>query len=126
MSYLLCVLLFLSVSVCFCLLLSYQDQGGEQGEDYETEEQLQARILTAALEFVPIHGWSVEAIAAGAEVRRGPAVVQTQLSPRAHSSQICRMSFESFVGSFDHCNFMDFTLRKCQPFSSLSSTQLPI
>ncbi|XP_073328965.1 ubiquinone biosynthesis protein COQ9, mitochondrial [Pagrus major] len=46
---------------------SYQDQGGEQGEEYETEEQLQARILTAALEFVPLHGWSMEAIAAGAE-----------------------------------------------------------
>ncbi|XP_029289922.1 ubiquinone biosynthesis protein COQ9, mitochondrial [Cottoperca gobio] len=46
---------------------SYQDQGGEQGDEYETEEQLQARILTAALEFVPLHGWSVEAIAAAAE-----------------------------------------------------------
>lgn len=46
---------------------SYQDQSGEQGEEYETEEQLQARILTAALEFVPMHGWSMEAIAAGAE-----------------------------------------------------------
>ncbi|KAI7812116.1 ubiquinone biosynthesis protein COQ9, mitochondrial [Triplophysa rosa] len=46
---------------------SYQDQSGEHGEDYETEEQLQARILTASLEFVPQHGWSVEAIAAGAE-----------------------------------------------------------
>ncbi|KAM9854193.1 ubiquinone biosynthesis protein COQ9, mitochondrial [Aulostomus maculatus] len=46
---------------------SYQDQSGEQGEEYETEEQLQARILTAALEFVPLHGWSMEAIAAGAE-----------------------------------------------------------
>ncbi|XP_060784249.1 ubiquinone biosynthesis protein COQ9, mitochondrial isoform X2 [Neoarius graeffei] len=46
---------------------SYQDQGGEQAEDYETEEQLQSRILTAALEFVPEHGWTVEAIAAGAE-----------------------------------------------------------
>lgn len=46
---------------------SYQDQSGEQGEDYETEEQLQARILGAALEFVPLHGWSMEAIAAGAE-----------------------------------------------------------
>ncbi|XP_074487735.1 ubiquinone biosynthesis protein COQ9, mitochondrial isoform X1 [Sebastes fasciatus] len=45
----------------------YQDQGGEQGEEYETEEQLQARILTAALEFVPLHGWSMEAIAAAAE-----------------------------------------------------------
>uniref|UniRef100_A0A1A7X2H3 Ubiquinone biosynthesis protein n=1 Tax=Iconisemion striatum TaxID=60296 RepID=A0A1A7X2H3_9TELE len=39
----------------------------EQDEEYETEEQLQARILTSALEFVPQHGWSMEAIAAGAE-----------------------------------------------------------
>ncbi|XP_078024298.1 ubiquinone biosynthesis protein COQ9, mitochondrial isoform X1 [Epinephelus lanceolatus] len=46
---------------------SYQDQSGEHGEEYETEEQLQARILTAALEFVPQHGWSMEAIAAAAE-----------------------------------------------------------
>ncbi|XP_068595466.1 ubiquinone biosynthesis protein COQ9, mitochondrial isoform X2 [Brachionichthys hirsutus] len=46
---------------------SYQDQGGEEGEEYETEDQLQARILTAALEFVPVHGWSPEAISAGAE-----------------------------------------------------------
>lgn len=46
---------------------SFQDQSGEHGEDYETEEQLQARILTTALEFVPQHGWTVEAIAAGAE-----------------------------------------------------------
>ncbi|XP_037306715.2 ubiquinone biosynthesis protein COQ9, mitochondrial [Pungitius pungitius] len=46
---------------------SYQDQGGDQGEEYETEEQLQARVLTAALEFVPLHGWSMEAIAAAAE-----------------------------------------------------------
>lgn len=46
---------------------SFQDQSGEQDEEYETEEQLQARILTAALEFVPVHGWSLEAIAAGAE-----------------------------------------------------------
>ncbi|XP_037538593.1 ubiquinone biosynthesis protein COQ9, mitochondrial isoform X1 [Nematolebias whitei] len=42
---------------------------GDQGQDegYETEEQLHARLLTAALEFVPQHGWSMEAIAAGAE-----------------------------------------------------------
>ncbi|XP_028304585.1 ubiquinone biosynthesis protein COQ9, mitochondrial isoform X1 [Gouania willdenowi] len=46
---------------------SYQDQSGENEEEYETEEQLQVRILTAALEFVPLHGWSMEAIAAGAE-----------------------------------------------------------
>ncbi|XP_043937216.1 ubiquinone biosynthesis protein COQ9, mitochondrial [Protopterus annectens] len=46
---------------------SYADQSGEHSEDYETEEQLQLRILTSALEFVPSHGWSVEAIAEGAE-----------------------------------------------------------
>ncbi|XP_058501530.1 ubiquinone biosynthesis protein COQ9, mitochondrial isoform X2 [Solea solea] len=46
---------------------SYQDQSGEQGEEYETEEQLQVRILSASLEFVQEHGWSMEAIAAGAE-----------------------------------------------------------
>ncbi|KAJ8272237.1 hypothetical protein COCON_G00110960 [Conger conger] len=46
---------------------SYADQGGEESEDYETEEQLQTRILTAALDFVPQHGWSAEAISAGAE-----------------------------------------------------------
>ncbi|KAM4553245.1 ubiquinone biosynthesis protein COQ9, mitochondrial [Fundulus diaphanus] len=38
-----------------------------EDEEYETEDQLQAQILTAALEFVPLHGWSMEAIAAGAE-----------------------------------------------------------
>ncbi|KAL0968261.1 hypothetical protein UPYG_G00264430 [Umbra pygmaea] len=46
---------------------SYADQSGEQGEEYETEEQLQARILSTALDFVPLHGWTVEAISAGAE-----------------------------------------------------------
>ncbi|MBN3315194.1 COQ9 protein, partial [Atractosteus spatula] len=46
---------------------SYADQSGEQGEDYETEEQLQSRILAAALDFVPQHGWSVDAIAEGAQ-----------------------------------------------------------
>ncbi|XP_023673026.2 ubiquinone biosynthesis protein COQ9-B, mitochondrial-like isoform X2 [Paramormyrops kingsleyae] len=46
---------------------SYANQNGEQSEDYETEDQLQARVLNAALEFVPQHGWSAEAIAAGAE-----------------------------------------------------------
>lgn len=50
--------------------LSYQDQSGEQSEDFETEEQLQVRILAAAMEFVPEFGWTVEAIAAGAEVSR--------------------------------------------------------
>ncbi|KAM6937043.1 ubiquinone biosynthesis protein COQ9, mitochondrial isoform 1-T1 [Xenentodon cancila] len=46
---------------------SYQDQSEEADEEYETEEQLQARILSAALEFVPQHGWSMDAIAASAE-----------------------------------------------------------
>jgi len=46
---------------------SYTESGGEHEEEYETEEQLQARILSAALEYVPMHGWTMEAIAAGAE-----------------------------------------------------------
>uniref|UniRef100_A0A8C3L2V3 Ubiquinone biosynthesis protein n=1 Tax=Chrysolophus pictus TaxID=9089 RepID=A0A8C3L2V3_CHRPC len=46
---------------------SYTGQGGQQSEDYESEEQLQHRILTAALEFVPEHGWTAEAIAEGAK-----------------------------------------------------------
>ncbi|KAG6927052.1 coenzyme Q9 [Chelydra serpentina] len=46
---------------------SYTDQGGEESEDYESEEQLQQRILTAALEFVPAHGWTGDAIAEGAK-----------------------------------------------------------
>lgn len=48
--------------------LRYTDQGGEEEEDHESEEQLQHRILTAALEFVPAHGWTAEAIAEGAQV----------------------------------------------------------
>lgn len=59
---------------------SYQDQDGEQDEEYETEEQLQARILNAALEFVALHGWSAEAIAAGAEVRTGGPTRRIQYS----------------------------------------------
>ncbi|KAM6429988.1 ubiquinone biosynthesis protein COQ9, mitochondrial [Liasis olivaceus] len=46
---------------------SYTDQGGEESEGYESEEQLQGRILTAALEFVPTHGWTMDAIAEGAK-----------------------------------------------------------
>ncbi|NWS67427.1 COQ9 protein, partial [Crotophaga sulcirostris] len=46
---------------------SYPGQGGQESEDYESEEQLQHRILTAALEFVPEHGWTAEAIAEGAK-----------------------------------------------------------
>ncbi|XP_010002684.1 PREDICTED: ubiquinone biosynthesis protein COQ9, mitochondrial [Chaetura pelagica] len=45
----------------------YTGQGGQESEDYESEEQLQHRILTAALEFVPEHGWTAEAIAEGAK-----------------------------------------------------------
>ncbi|XP_066493993.1 ubiquinone biosynthesis protein COQ9, mitochondrial [Tiliqua scincoides] len=46
---------------------SYTDQGGEESEGYESEEQLQHRILTASLEFVPAHGWTADAIAEGAK-----------------------------------------------------------
>uniref|UniRef100_A0A8D0BBT4 Ubiquinone biosynthesis protein n=1 Tax=Salvator merianae TaxID=96440 RepID=A0A8D0BBT4_SALMN len=46
---------------------SYTDQGGEESEGYESEEQLQHQILTAALEFVPTYGWTTDAIAEGAK-----------------------------------------------------------
>ncbi|XP_061077581.1 ubiquinone biosynthesis protein COQ9-B, mitochondrial-like isoform X2 [Conger conger] len=46
--------------------LSQADQE-EESDGYETEEELQARLLTAALDWVPQHGWSAEAIAAAAE-----------------------------------------------------------
>ena len=52
----------------FAFSLSYTDQGGEESEGYESEEQLQHQILTAALEFVPAHGWTADAIAEGAKV----------------------------------------------------------
>ncbi|XP_063801862.1 ubiquinone biosynthesis protein COQ9, mitochondrial isoform X2 [Pseudophryne corroboree] len=45
----------------------YTDQGGEESEGYESVEQLQERILTAALAFVPEYGWTSDAIAEGAK-----------------------------------------------------------
>ncbi|KAG8437256.1 hypothetical protein GDO86_008094 [Hymenochirus boettgeri] len=45
----------------------YTDQAGEESEDYESEEQLQQRLLSASLPFVPDYGWSSEAIAEGAK-----------------------------------------------------------
>lgn len=61
-----------------CPRLRYTEQSGEEDEDYESEEQLQHRILTAALEFVPAHGWTAEAIAEGAQVRGGRAGHRTR------------------------------------------------
>ncbi|XP_029464794.1 ubiquinone biosynthesis protein COQ9, mitochondrial isoform X2 [Rhinatrema bivittatum] len=46
---------------------SYTDQSGNESEGYESEEQLQQRILSASLEFVPKYGWTSEAIAEGAK-----------------------------------------------------------
>ncbi|XP_018431074.1 PREDICTED: ubiquinone biosynthesis protein COQ9, mitochondrial, partial [Nanorana parkeri] len=45
----------------------YTDQGGAESEGYESEEELQQRILSAAIGFVPQYGWSSEAIAEGAK-----------------------------------------------------------
>ncbi|OCT84701.1 hypothetical protein XELAEV_18022857mg [Xenopus laevis] len=45
----------------------YTDQAGEESEGYESEEQLQQQILSAALQFVPDFGWSADAIAEGAK-----------------------------------------------------------
>ncbi|XP_060694289.1 ubiquinone biosynthesis protein COQ9, mitochondrial isoform X1 [Hemiscyllium ocellatum] len=47
---------------------SQSDQNGEKAEGFESEEQLRQQLLSAALEFVPVYGWSVEAIAEGAKV----------------------------------------------------------
>lgn len=66
------VKLTLHSSSCALFMLKHKfisTQSDQGQEEYETEEQLHARLLTAALEFVPQHGWSMEAIAAGAEVR---------------------------------------------------------
>ncbi|NWY07474.1 COQ9 protein, partial [Nothoprocta ornata] len=46
---------------------SYTGQDGQESEDSASEEQLQHRILAAALDFVPEHGWTAEAIAEGAK-----------------------------------------------------------
>ncbi|XP_067905044.1 ubiquinone biosynthesis protein COQ9, mitochondrial [Heterodontus francisci] len=54
---------------------SHSDQNGEKAEGFESEEQLRQQLLSAALEFVPKFGWSVEAIAEGAKVLElSPAV----------------------------------------------------
>lgn len=56
------------MNILFFFSPSYTDQGGEESEGYESEEQLQHRILTASLEFVSAHGWTADAIAEGAKV----------------------------------------------------------
>ncbi|XP_067834696.1 LOW QUALITY PROTEIN: ubiquinone biosynthesis protein COQ9, mitochondrial [Heptranchias perlo] len=54
---------------------SHSDQSRERAEGFESEEQLRQQLLSAALEFVPKFGWSVEAIAEGAKVLElSPAV----------------------------------------------------
>lgn len=68
---------------------SYTGQGGQESEDYESEEQLQQRILTAALEFVPEHGWTAEAIAEGAKVCGREAKNQMEL--KFKYSQACML-----------------------------------
>ncbi|XP_020368998.1 ubiquinone biosynthesis protein COQ9, mitochondrial isoform X2 [Rhincodon typus] len=47
---------------------SHSDQNREKAEGFESEEQLRQQLLSAAMEFVPMYGWSVEAIAEGAKV----------------------------------------------------------
>ena len=79
--------------MCFVLYLRYTDQSGEEEEDYESEEQLQHRILTAALEFVPAHGWTAEAIAEGAQVGRDeggarPKCTQSENHKGPHASSL--------------------------------------
>lgn len=73
--------------MCFVLYLRYTDQSGEEEEDYESEEQLQHRILTAALEFVPAHGWTAEAIAEGAQVGRDEGGAADPNEPRVRTTK---------------------------------------
>lgn len=75
--------------MCAGLCIRYTDQSGEEEEDHESEEQLQHRILTAALEFVPAHGWTAEAIAEGAQVGRGAVGQQTQVNPESEPQTFC-------------------------------------
>ena len=72
---------------------SYTGQGGQESEDYESEEQLQHRILTAALEFVPEHGWTAEAIAEGAKVcgERSNKPVDNWMELKSKDSQACML-----------------------------------
>lgn len=72
---------------------SYTGQGGQESEDYESEEQLQHRILTAALEFVPEHGWTAEAIAEGAKVcgERSNKPVENWMELKCRDSQACML-----------------------------------
>lgn len=65
----------------------YTDQGGEEEEDHESEEQLQHRILTAALDFVPAHGWTAEAIAEGAQVCVGQGAQPDRDQPEQTASR---------------------------------------
>lgn len=101
------------------LWTSYQDQDGEQGEEYETEEQLQARILNAALEFVPLHGWSAEAIAAGAEVRSEPKEGQTWLTPSTISIVFIR--FDCYRACKEKLSFKSYW--ECGRISSTSENK---
>lgn len=72
---------------------SYTGQGGQESEDYESEEQLQHRILTAALEFVPEHGWTAEAIAEGAKVcgERSKEPVENWMELKSKDSRACML-----------------------------------
>ncbi|XP_041048387.1 ubiquinone biosynthesis protein COQ9, mitochondrial isoform X3 [Carcharodon carcharias] len=47
---------------------SHSDQNGQKAEGFESEEELRQQLLSAALEFVPSFGWSLEAVAEGAKV----------------------------------------------------------
>lgn len=87
--------------MCTGLCIRYTDQSGEEEEDYESEEQLQHRILTAALEFVPAHGWTAEAIAEGAQVGRGEGGAAGPGEPRVRTTDVLLSSClaHSFTGT---------------------------
>lgn len=106
---------------------SYTDQGGEQSEGYESEEQLQSRILTAALKFVPTYGWTMDAIAEGAKVRikrsgmlRDPegwlfSLTQRSSAPGPRSTTGPWPVWNWAVQAADECPHAQFHLREWQP-----------
>lgn len=55
-------------------LFYYSSHDKLEEEEMVTEEELKSSILDSALNFVPSHGWSVKAIAKGAQQHGYPGV----------------------------------------------------
>uniref|UniRef100_H3AHD2 Ubiquinone biosynthesis protein n=1 Tax=Latimeria chalumnae TaxID=7897 RepID=H3AHD2_LATCH len=73
------------------------DQGREESREYESEEQLQTRILAAALEFVPKYGWTEEAIAEGAKGLDVSFSLTDMLAEALHRLPVCNYDIASVL-----------------------------